>query len=64
MGITLVLKLAGIGLVVAVAALILQKNGRDEQSTFIIIAGVVIAALMLVNEISSLFSAIRSAFGI
>ena len=64
MGITLVLKLAGIGLVVAVAAQILQKNGRDEQSTFIIIAGVVIAALMLVNEISSLFSAIRSAFGI
>lgn len=64
MGITLVLKLAGIGLVVAVAALILQKNGRDEQSTFVIIAGVVIAALMLVNEISSLFSAIRSAFGI
>ncbi|MBQ0109382.1 MAG: stage III sporulation protein AC [Clostridiales bacterium] len=64
MGITLVLKLAGIGLVVAVAAQILQKNGRDEQSTFVIIAGVVIAALMLVNEISSLFSAIRSAFGI
>ena len=64
MGIMLVLKLAGIGLVVAVAALILQKNGRDEQSTFVIIAGVVIAALMLVNEISSLFSAIRSAFGI
>ncbi|MBR6562902.1 MAG: stage III sporulation protein AC [Clostridia bacterium] len=64
MGISLILKLAGIGLVVAVACQILQKSGRDEQATFVTVAGVVIAMLMLAGEISSLFSTLKSVFGL
>lgn len=64
MGISLVLKIVGIGLVVGVACQILQKNGRDEQATFVIMAGVVIAALFLVKEISNLFSTLKSVFGL
>lgn len=64
MNIALILKIAGVGLIVSVACQILQKNGRDEQATFVTIAGVIIVMLMLVGEISSLFTALRSAFGI
>lgn len=64
MGISLILKIAGIGLVVSVACQILQKNGRDEQASFVAIAGVVIATLFLVQEISSLFSTLKSVFGL
>lgn len=64
MDIAILLKIAGIGLTVSVISQILQKNGRDEQATFVIIAGIVIVMLMLVREISSLFSALRSAFGL
>lgn len=64
MNIAILLKIAGIGLIVSVASQILQKNGRDEQSTFVVIAGIVIVMLMLVGEISSLFSALKSAFGL
>ena len=64
MGISLILKIAGIGLVVSVACQILQKNGRDEQATFVTVAGVVIVMLLLVSEISNLFSTLRSVFGI
>lgn len=64
MGISLVLKIAGVGLIVSVACQILQKNGRDEQATFVAIAGVVIATLFLVNEISNLFSTLKSVFGL
>ena len=64
MGISLVLKIAGVGLIVSVACQILQKNGRDEQATFGAIAGVVIATLFLVKEISNLFSTLKSVFGL
>ncbi len=64
MGIALILKIAGIGLIVSVACQILQKNGRDEQATFVVIAGVVIATLFLVKEINSLFTTLKSVFGL
>lgn len=64
MNIALILKIAGVGLIVSVACQILQKNGRDEQATFVTIAGVIIVMLMLVGEISALFTALRSVFGI
>ena len=64
MGISLILKIAGIGITVAVACQILQKSGRDEQATFVTIAGVVIVMLMLASEISSLFSTLKSVFGL
>lgn len=64
MNIALVLKVAGVGLVVAVAYQILQKSGRDELATYDSLAGVVIVMLLLVSEIDSLFRTIRRIFGI
>ena len=64
MNVSLILKIAGVGLIAAVACQILQKSGRDEQAVFVTLAGVVIVMLMLAGEISSLFSALKSAFGI
>lgn len=64
MGISLILKIAGIGLVVSVAVQILQKSGRDEQATFVTVAGVIIAMLLLAGEISSLFSTLKRVFGL
>lgn len=64
MNIALVLKVAGVGLVVAVAYQILQKSGRDELATYVSLAGVVIVMLLLVSEIESLFRTIRRIFGI
>lgn len=64
MNIALVLKVAGVGQVVAVAYQILQKSGRDELATYVSLAGVVIVMLLLVSEIDSLFRTIRRIFGI
>lgn len=64
MNISLVLKMAGVGLIVSVAHQILSKSGRDEQAMLVTVAGVVIAMLMLTGEIASLLQTIRSTFGI
>ena len=64
MNITLIVKIAGVGLLVAVICQILQKNGRDEQATFVSIAGVITVMIMLVSEIGSLFSSVKGIFGL
>ena len=64
MDMSLIVKIAGIGILVAVASQILSKSGRDEQATFVTVAGVVVVMLLLANEISGLFSTLRSVFGL
>ena len=63
MDVDLILRVAGVGLLVAIAAQILSKNGRDEQAGFVTIAGMVTVFLMLVREIATLFDTLRSIFG-
>ena len=64
MNIELILKVAGVGLIVTVAYQILMKSGRDEQAMLVSVAGIIIVLLMLVNEIGGLFEAIRNVFGL
>lgn len=63
MDITLILKIAGVGVLVASAAQILSKSGRDEQSTLVTVAGIIVALLLIVGEIGKLFSSVRGIFG-
>lgn len=60
----LILKVAGVGLLVTVVHQILSKSGRDEQALFVTIAGIVIVLLMLVGEIGGLFDMIKGIFGL
>ncbi len=63
MEVGLVLKVAGVGLLVSVATQILNKSGRDEQATLVTVAGIVVVLLMLVEQIGALFSLIYATFG-
>lgn len=64
MEISLILKTAGIGILVSTAYIILSRSGREEMAMFVSIAGIVLVLLMLIDEISDLFSTIRSVFGV
>ena len=63
MDISLITKIAGIGLLVAVASQILSKSGRDEQATFVTIAGIIVALMLLIDQIRALFDAVMTLFG-
>ena len=64
MSISVLLKIAGVGLLVSVAYQILQTYGGDEQATFVSIAGVILVMFLIINELDSLFRTLRSVFGI
>lgn len=63
MDISLIIKIAGIGMLVSVASQILSKSGRDEQAMLVTIAGIIAALMLLISQISELFDMIVSTFG-
>lgn len=64
MDISLILKAAGVGLIVSVVCQILNKSGRDEQAMLVSMSGVIIVLLMIVQELGSLITSIRGIFGL
>ncbi|MBO5945613.1 MAG: stage III sporulation protein AC [Clostridia bacterium] len=64
MDLSLLLKIAGIGMIVAVCCQVLSKIGRDEQATMVSIAGVVVVLMILVQEIGGLLDTVKEVFGI
>ena len=59
----LILKIAGIGLLVTVACQILSRAGGDEQAMLVSVAGVIMVMVLLLDEMSGLISDLRSVFG-
>jgi len=64
MDISLLLKIAGVGVLVAVFYQLLNKFGREDQATYVSIAGIVIVLLLLINEIANLYETVQTVFGI
>ena len=60
----LILKVAGIGILVAVASMVLSKSGKDEQAMLVSLAGVVIVLAIIIGEIGGLFGTVKSSFGL
>ena len=63
MDIDLIFKLAALGIIVTVLSILLGRAGREEQALMVTIAGLVLALVMVVKEISELFTLIRRLFG-
>ncbi len=62
MEIEIIFRIAAVGLIVAVINQILQRSGRDEYTMITTIAGLIIALMMILPYISTLFSYIKSVF--
>lgn len=64
MDVGLILKVAGIGLTVSISHQLLSKYGRDEQAVLVSLAGIVIIMLMLTEKLGTLFTDIKTIFGL
>ncbi len=60
MGIEVVIKIAVIGLLVAVINQILSKCGRDEYALLVTLAGLLVIFAMVLPHVSELFSTLSS----
>lgn len=64
MDIDLLFKIAAIGILVAVLNQVLLRAGRDDQAMMTTLAGVVIVLSLVINEISELFTSVRTMFNL
>lgn len=62
MDIDLIFKIAAVGIIVAVLNQLLVRSGREEQALMTTLAGLVVVLMILVREISDLFSLIKTLF--
>ncbi len=64
MEIDLILKVAGVAMIITVLCQIMSKSGRDEQSTMVSVAGMVIILILIAEKVGSLVATLRGVFGL
>ena len=64
MDVDFIFKIAAIGMIVAVLNLVLTRAGREEQAMLTTLAGLVVVLMMVITQISELFTAIKTMFGL
>ncbi len=64
MEITLIFKIAGIGILVAVIVQLLKQTGRDEIAMLATVAGLVIVLALVINVISELLNTLKTLFNL
>ena len=64
MGIEMLLKVAGVGILAAVIVQLLKQNGREEVATIAAIVGLLIATALMVSMLSELLDTIRRLFAL
>ena len=64
MDISIIFKLAAIGIIITVVCQVLKKSDRDDVATVVSIVGLVIALTIAVTMIGDLFNTIQSIFGV
>lgn len=60
MDFSVVIKIASVGIIVAVLNSILSRAGRDDYALITILAGIVVVLMMLVPQLSSLLDTVES----
>ena len=64
MDVDMIFKIAAIGIIVAILNQLLVRSGREEQALLTTIAGLIVALMMIISQISNLFTTIKSVFGL
>ena len=64
MDVDFIMKVAGVGLIVAVVCQILGKVGREEQATLVSISGIVIILVLVIERVGELLDSLKRIFGL
>ncbi len=64
MNVDLIFKIAAVGILVAVLNIILSRSGREDQALMVTLAALVVVLALVVQQISDLFTLIKSLFGL
>lgn len=64
MDISIIFKLAAVGIIVTIVCQILKKSDRDDIATIVSLVGLIIALTVVISMISDLFTQINQLFDV
>ena len=64
MDLSFLLKIAGIGIIVAIIQQMLSKTGREEFATLTVITGIIVVIAMIIPRLSSVIDEVSSIFNL
>ena len=64
MNIDMIFKITAIGIIVAVADLVLKRAERDDIASVVTLAGLVIVIMMALSAVTELFANVKAIFGL
>ena len=64
MDVEIIYRIAAVGILVAVLNQVLIRAGREEQAMMTTLAGLIVVLMMIVGQISELFSTIKYLFNL
>jgi stage III sporulation protein AC len=64
MEVDLILKAAGIGLIITVVCQVMSKAGKDEQANLVSLVGMVVILALIVERVGGLVTNLKGIFGL
>ncbi|HBX22256.1 MAG TPA: stage III sporulation protein AC [Desulfotomaculum sp.] len=60
--IDLIFKIAGIGILVAVASMVLKNSGKEDYGLAVTLTGIAVVLVMVIQMLGTLFDEVKSVF--
>ena len=64
MEIDLILKVAGVAMIITVVCQVMSKAGKDEQSTLVSLVGTVVILLLVADKLGEIITTLRNIFSL
>lgn len=64
MDVSLILRVAGIALLVTVTCQVLSKSGREEHALLVTLTGMLLILLSVIGQLSEVIEQLRAVFGL
>ena len=64
MGVTIIFKIAAVGIIVTVLGRVLKHSGREEQAFLLSLTGLIIVLFWIIPYIGELFSTMETLFSL
>jgi len=64
MDISIIFRIAGIGIITAIVSQLLKKADKDEIATLVTLTGLILVLMVVVDLINTLFGTIGDIFGV
>lgn len=62
MDVSIIIKIAVVGIITAIASMLLKRAGKDEIATVVSVVGLVVALVMMLDTVVQLYETMRALF--